>query len=283
MFIDLTKCNRTRKHGFTLIELLVVIAIIAILAAILFPVFAKAREKARQITCASNEKQIGLGILQYVQDFDETYPVNNGPSEGSNCCGWADAITPYTKASGIFKCPDDPSSFAAPQVAISYAINFNLIYLTGGNGLTAVSLARQSAPASTILVMEVQGRPYDPTANYGGDYSPSGNLSGGFWGGGLPNNNGAYATGDPPGKTLTLIPAGTIHTSGSNFLACDGHVKYLTPSRISGGIDAATPAGALNTNSESGAGTSCMDNVPADSGNAGCPNPNTATLTTSSI
>ena len=64
-----------RRSGFTLIELLVVIAIIAILAAILFPVFAQAREKARQISCVSNEKQLALGIIQYVQDYDETYPI----------------------------------------------------------------------------------------------------------------------------------------------------------------------------------------------------------------
>ena len=70
-----------QRRGFTLIELLVVIAIIAILAAILFPVFAKAREKARQITCTSNEKQLGLAFLQYVQDYDETYP-------STYCNGW---------------------------------------------------------------------------------------------------------------------------------------------------------------------------------------------------
>jgi prepilin-type N-terminal cleavage/methylation domain-containing protein len=74
--------TRNTKLGFTLIELLVVIAIIAILAAILFPVFAKVREKARQTTCTSNEKQIGLGILQYVQDYDETYPLARFKNSG---------------------------------------------------------------------------------------------------------------------------------------------------------------------------------------------------------
>src|SRR5450756_518385 len=88
--------------GFTLIELLVVIAIIAILAAILFPVFAQAREKARQITCVSNEKQIGLATLMYIQDYDETFPLcyfnypdANNPSTGFT--EWSTAVNPYIK------------------------------------------------------------------------------------------------------------------------------------------------------------------------------------------
>jgi len=89
-----------RRHGFTLIELLVVIAIIAILAAILFPVFAKAREKARQTSCLSNLKQIGLGFLMYAQDYDETLFGSRGVLGG-----YAGAITPYVKNTQIFKCP----------------------------------------------------------------------------------------------------------------------------------------------------------------------------------
>ncbi|RYF37083.1 MAG: DUF1559 domain-containing protein, partial [Cytophagaceae bacterium] len=86
--------NKSR-NAFTLIELLVVIAIIAILAAILFPVFARARENARKTSCLSNMKQMGLGIVQYTQDYDGTYPQNYNGSTTSY--GWADAIQPYLK------------------------------------------------------------------------------------------------------------------------------------------------------------------------------------------
>src|ERR1700749_4186309 len=98
--------QRNNTFGFTLIELLVVIAIIAILAAILFPVFAKVREKARQTSCLSNEKQLGLGFMQYFQYYDEKYPCGkfNGGHFGS---GWGGQIYTYVKSVGVFKCPDD--------------------------------------------------------------------------------------------------------------------------------------------------------------------------------
>src|SRR6266571_1849729 len=91
-----------RKSAFTLIELLVVIAIIAILAAILFPVFARAREKARQTTCMSNLKQIGLALMQYAQDYDEHWP-------SADWWGYKKVIMPYTKADLVFKCPSEGS------------------------------------------------------------------------------------------------------------------------------------------------------------------------------
>ncbi|MES2460663.1 MAG: DUF1559 domain-containing protein [Armatimonadota bacterium] len=115
--------SRTRR-GFTLIELLVVIAIIAILAAILFPVFAQAREKARQSSCLSNEKQIGLGLMQYQQDNDETYPQayyyknNTGTTNGGSSGGyvhWSVLLNPYVKNEGIYLCPSDQTEGLKPD------------------------------------------------------------------------------------------------------------------------------------------------------------------------
>ncbi|MBU0609932.1 MAG: DUF1559 domain-containing protein [Armatimonadetes bacterium] len=109
------------RRGFTLIELLVVIAIIAILAAILFPVFAKAREKARQSSCLSNTKQMVLAALQYAQDYDERTPghgcgwrdYSNAANVNAECC-WAQKITPYCKNTQIFACPSDSTRVAMP-------------------------------------------------------------------------------------------------------------------------------------------------------------------------
>src|SRR5687767_12703837 len=121
--------RRTGKRGFTLIELLVVIAIIAILAAILFPVFAQAREKARQASCLSNMKQIGTATMMYVQDYDETFPGHDWPNAGAggmhtlpdgrifqSHVGWAVVFYPYIKNLNVYVCPSDP---AAATTALS--------------------------------------------------------------------------------------------------------------------------------------------------------------------
>jgi prepilin-type N-terminal cleavage/methylation domain-containing protein/prepilin-type processing-associated H-X9-DG protein len=126
---------QTRKSGFTLIELLVVIAIIAILAAILFPVFAQAREKARQISCLSNVKQIGLGLAMYVQDYDEimpaafaqVVPINGGASEYIN---YDDQIAPYIKNKQVFACPSD----ALPRAGDNYFWDGNDYNAATGTG-----------------------------------------------------------------------------------------------------------------------------------------------------
>jgi prepilin-type N-terminal cleavage/methylation domain-containing protein/prepilin-type processing-associated H-X9-DG protein len=110
--------SRNRKSGFTLIELLVVIAIIAILAAILFPVFAQAREKARQTSCLSDMKQIGLAAIMYVQDYDETFPpirvidsdTTNYPNLPADSIEtWRNVIQPYIKTTDVFSCPSNPN------------------------------------------------------------------------------------------------------------------------------------------------------------------------------
>src|SRR5579872_3529367 len=166
-----------RVKAFTLIELLVVIAIIAILAAILFPVFAKAREKARQITCLSNEKQMGLAFMQYVQDYDEVYPPSQYTDKGAdgNPVGilWMTFIQPYIKngdtqvfdgvpfiggTTGVFMCPSypDPSQGTAYGVnlLICPVINFDTFGPPPSPPLMA-SMASIDAPANIILVAEM--------------------------------------------------------------------------------------------------------------------------------
>src|SRR6266542_3391406 len=109
-----------RNRGFTLIELLVVIAIIAILAAILFPVFAQAREKARMSACVSNLRQIGTALMMYVQDYDETYPYirfhGDTAEKGRRTYVWKNAIAPYLKNKGVLACPFNPYSRTVPGI-----------------------------------------------------------------------------------------------------------------------------------------------------------------------
>lgn len=161
------------NKGFTLIELLVVIAIIAILAAILFPVFAQAREKARAITCVSNEKEIGLAMLQYTQDNDEAFPMLQYYDAQNNPLDWYLAVLPYIKngtvltgnggnkyflgQGGVWSCP----SFPGPQEA-NYGINWELC--RNGSGTWAasqpgfvqviVNSASVDSPADKIMAVE---------------------------------------------------------------------------------------------------------------------------------
>jgi prepilin-type N-terminal cleavage/methylation domain-containing protein/prepilin-type processing-associated H-X9-DG protein len=154
-----------QKKAFTLIELLVVIAIIAILAAILFPVFAQAREKARQTTCLSNLKQIGLGFEMYKQDYDGIYPINreradSDPtmSDAEETIAWPELVEPYIKSGkvtnpdgttsftqGIYHCPSDSGTIVGP----SYSINAWLEF-----GFAESAMNR---PAETIVLAEKRG------------------------------------------------------------------------------------------------------------------------------
>ena len=226
-----------RKTAFTLIELLVVIAIIAILAAILFPVFARARENARRSSCQSNLKQIGLGILQYTQDYDEYMPVG---TTGNGTGGWAGQIYPYVKSLQIFACPSDysPASSFADTVKCSYFMNGNL---AGNFGvILPTNLAKMNASSVTVLAGEVFSTTAS-AARISGASNPSTDIRSPLADGlNTPNYAAGYFTGrmgNRPflGGAATDSPAVATHLEGSNFLACDGHVKWLRGEKVSNG------------------------------------------------
>ena len=204
--------SKQRKDpAFTLIELLVVIAIIAILAAILFPVFAKAREKARQSSCLNNLSQIGRAVMMYVQDWDGTYPlVHLGTPDEPNEHGhehghehdhehkheheeagsWYDGIMPYLKNKDVFKCPSDP---VRDETISSYSINGLFEYATSEGDF--------KKPAQTIMMAERGERPD-----------------------GTPVEHLGYHPWEPDFVTHLSI---NRHMGGSNYLFADGHAKWL--------------------------------------------------------
>jgi len=194
-----------RISGFTLIELLVVIAIIAILAAILFPVFARAREKARQNSCLSNLKQISLGCHMYFQDNDEHLLNYRHELPGSTGIKWQHMIEPYMKNSQIYLCPSGDRTYGSGSVATSH-YGWNYQYLSFfPSSAVAATLAEVTRPAETIMI---------------GECGPGG------WGGVV------YAPASASWKaTYTdVYNRPSIHSGGSNYGFCDGHAKWLRDS-----------------------------------------------------
>jgi type II secretory pathway pseudopilin PulG len=187
--------------------LLVVIAIIAILAAILFPVFARARENARRSSCQSNLKQLGLAVIQYVQDYDEKYPLAGRQGEAPTTMTdwwwqpWPTEVQPYIKSTQVFRCPSDPGGNENQPwtgAQISYAGNSYLRDDKGTVGIFAIrynlpvmSLSRVNRPSDTIMVAEKWSADIaaDPVISWLGrnssNYWPTSMISGdGVHGGG---------------------------------------------------------------------------------------------------
>lgn len=252
----LTPVNRIVRRGFTLIELLVVIAIIAILAAILFPVFAQARDKARQASCMSNGKQMALSVMQYVQDYDETYPTTNLFNFlAFENAEWPYKILPYIKTEQLFYCPSDAGrrneDFSWCGASVSWAMNSNAGNAAAGNffyGLVAADndwvgpnqkarpLAEVNYPSATILMAEKHSDSFKATAAPGvsnwlaGNWTRNwpvnvfnGDMLDGQWYGFIPDGARADAQ-FPMGKEGGVT---SKHAGLSNFVFADGHVKAM--------------------------------------------------------
>lgn len=252
--------STSRQRGFTLIELLVVIAIIAILAAILFPVFAKAREKARQTSCLSNMKQIGLGLTSYCADYDDTLPLSYTYLNGSGGAGgynhWSGAVRPYVMNDQLYVCasdknkgltPTNPFDLQAPR--ISYIANETVMGRPRPH-YKAVGLGEIEEPASLIMIGEITDYPYA----IGGSSGPSGvayksHRPANVLSAACTNNDSApagppftqatmsqcQAAFDQAAALTTMLAEGPTHAiylspgrhnGGSNYAYCDGHAKW---------------------------------------------------------
>ena len=269
--------SKSLNRAFTLIELLVVIAIIAILAAILFPVFAQAREKARQTACLSNQKQIGLGITMYAQDYDETYPMlrSYGPTSNTSI---PLQIQPYVQkvngfagnVAGIWQCPSDsvtPNSTAVGAVHQTYAgaICTPAHRPTNPGDFSPVSAMWDdiSAPDSvgnyyypgqpmaqipdvtgTIMIVETSHPDFVLGNNALGIKRPFMNAVGNFYAQNQVDSTGAII---PPS-------IGGFHAGGWNYVFADGHVKFSKPE--------ATVGKGVGGNGKDANGGTCVNTNP---------------------
>jgi prepilin-type N-terminal cleavage/methylation domain-containing protein/prepilin-type processing-associated H-X9-DG protein len=265
------------RSGFTLIELLVVIAIIAILAAILFPVFAKVREKARQTSCMSNLKQDALGITQYVQDNDEEFPLAQ-PHNSSGWINslfttpptlrpgstalrsiyWSNSIQPYIKSLGTYTCPsgvpwlaDDPP--VAGEIAVSYTYNGYLQSSTQAAVLAPASVIMLwSGTQKTSLLGYAYANPvlncgdkdaacvYVPPVKQATETDPAECATGNGADDSIAPYGGLFLQYDPSGYVQPSYSA-WIHGPGDNFCFADGHVKW-SPLHGDPNVDPYVPA-----------------------------------------
>jgi prepilin-type N-terminal cleavage/methylation domain-containing protein/prepilin-type processing-associated H-X9-DG protein len=226
-------CSRQRrsiasKSAFTLIELLVVIAIIALLAAILFPVFGRARENARRSACQSNLKQIGLGVAMYVQDYDERFPFQISQSVAAYATSknsWIPKLTPYIKGRMVFACPsgelaagaeptgDSDNSYFASAFIISMCAVFNS---TNNPSPWVTSLVNVVSPSAVAMLAETCSRSENSTLR--------------------PRMQTATSCPNHKMEDCCQATYHLAHFEGSNLLYVDGHVKWLKKTLIDGKV-----------------------------------------------
>ncbi len=270
----IVKCHRIEKknaRGFTLIELLVVIAIIAILAAILFPVFARARENARRSSCSSNLKQIGLAFMQYKQDYDELHPLSVyelDPGEQKPSAlpyhvgplrhfGWDMAVYPYVKSMQLFKCPSSGPGADARRtdrhtgdwmVGITqYAANTRLggpgYNQWDGNRALPLSDGDLQMPAATIMAMDgyrhaQTGQHVDIDAGWGANNNRQNSTPTSVGNdfdammGRAPHFRSGRLNQDQTDWAGGPPAPGIRHLDGANYLFADGHVKWFSGSAM---------------------------------------------------
>lgn len=218
-----TKTHRLGRAGFTLIELLVVIAIIAILAAILFPVFARARENARRASCQSNLKQLQLGLIQYTQDYDEMYPRYSldDYNTGTDSYGWTLLVQPYLKSVQILQCPSESTALGTTEVTRGYTDYWMNLYVYGGAAGSASAVPKLSQFSNTAqTIINFDGWQWQSNIRVG-------------W----PDFNSRCISNAGQANYYNMARR---HLEGANYSFADGHVKWYKPEKITCGDPAAS-------------------------------------------
>jgi prepilin-type N-terminal cleavage/methylation domain-containing protein/prepilin-type processing-associated H-X9-DG protein len=227
---------KQQRTGFTLIELLVVIAIIAILASILFPVFARARENARRSSCSSNLKQLGLGVMMYVQDYDEKYPMGYYNQNSATPQGWQQIVLPYVKSNQVYLCPSSTVTPSDPGTG-NYGANWLIFPNMEWSADSVVSMSSIASTASVYMLMDsgshlLQPKPQSTSST---PYGSSVTAPTTYWY--LPGSkklveaNGGASPSMPSAQLADYSSEGR-HFDGINLAFADGHVKWQKTAQV---------------------------------------------------